>query len=218
MRRYYEPLYCKPQVTTKPNPNLSNLLSKLTDSISFYKAISLYEFYLNVIFIVLIASTQNTFLAVLFAGLLSKHIPERLIKTFLSKKDGKLTSLAMRPKGANNCNMFNAGGVTTTSGLVSGHIFLITTLTFYFIYRFTNNFKQAPNPKQNTLISLLLLCCVMVATARVKLNCHQPHQVAIGFVLGVGWGYLLYFTIEKVKELSPRVKEDEEKMLKLLNV
>ena len=37
--------------------------------------------------------------------------------------------MAKRPDGANNCNMFNAGGdASEHSGLISGHTFLISSI------------------------------------------------------------------------------------------
>ena len=159
------------------------------------------------------------FLGLLFLGLFSKQIPERIIKTFLSKKDGELTNWAKRPSGANNCNMFNAGGdASQHSGLISGHTFLISTLSFYSIYKFTDNFKHNVNQKQSIFITILFVWIALVAMARMKLGCHQPHQTVFGFIMGMIWGYLIYIIIEQINKKSSRVREDENKIMKLFEV
>jgi membrane-associated phospholipid phosphatase len=196
-----------------------NLIKNMAGENDLYRAISLYEFYVNIILLIFIISTQNTFLAILFIGLFSKQIPERIIKTFLSRKNGKLTDLAKRPQGANNCNMFNAGGdAREHSGLISGHTFLISTLGFYFIYRFTDQFKHNANYKQYIFISFLFIWIALVAMARMRLKCHKPHQTLLGFLMGALWGYLIYIVIEAIKNKSDRVKEDENAVMKLFEI
>ena len=193
---------------------------KMVGEKDLYKAISLYEFYMNITIIILVLSTRNTFLAVLFLGLFSKQIPERIIKRFLSYENvngqRSLTKWAARPAGANNCNMLNSGGSASEhSGLISGHTFLISTLAFYALYKFTDNLKHNTNSKQGIFITILFLWMGLVAMARIRLGCHQLHQTAFGFVGGIIWGYIIYIVIEKIIDSSSRVKEDEEKLMKL---
>jgi len=193
---------------------------KMVGEKDLYKAISLYEFYMNITIIILVLSTRNTYLAVLFLGLFSKQIPERIIKKFLSYEtvngQKSLTKWAARPTGANNCNMLNSGGSASEhSGLISGHTFLISTLAFYALYKFTDNLKHNVNSKQGIFITILFLWMGLVAMARIRLGCHQLHQTAFGFVGGIIWGYIIYIVIEKIINNSSRVKEDEEKLMKL---
>lgn len=199
--------------------SIINLIKNTIGEKDLYKAISLYEFYINIFFIMLIISTQNTFLALLFICLLSKQIPERIIKTVLSRKNGKLIDIAKRPEGANNCNMFNSGGdASNHSGLISEHTFLISTIGFYFIYRFTDQFKHNANYKQSLFITFLFIWIVLVAVARMKLECHKPEQTLLGFLMGILWGYLVYIVIEAVKSRSEKLKEDENKIMKIFEV
>jgi membrane-associated phospholipid phosphatase len=192
-----------------------DFFQKMVGEKDLYKAISLYEFYMFITLSILIISTQNTFLMLLFVGLLTKQIPERIIKTFLSTRNGELISLAKRPEGAFDCNMFNAGGPALKSGLISGHTFLISTLAFYSIFKFTDNLKHNANYKQSLFIFLLFLWVGLVALARIRLGCHQPHQTIFGFIMGILWGYLIYLVIETIKNKSTRVREDEEKIMNL---
>lgn len=193
-----------------------NLFKNIVGAKDIYKAVSLYEFYFTLLFIVLIASLQNTYLAILLLGLLSRRIPEKLIKMLLSRSEGKLRNWAQRPQGASDCNMFNSGGdYSDDSGLVSSHTFLISSLIFYLIFRFTQNFKYSMNTKQYTFVGLLVLWMGLVALARVRLGCHNSTQTIIGIILGVGWGYLLYYILETIKESVPRIKEDEIKALSI---
>ena len=190
-------------------------MNKLASTEDLLKAVSLFEFYLQLMLLLAIVSMHNLYLAVLLLGLISKHIPERIIKSFLSKRNGQLIDLAKRPEGAENCNMFNSGGSVIHSGLISGHVFLLSTLIFYALFRFTNGLKNGLTHKQETLITLLVIWCGLVSYARINLKCHQPEQVAIGLFLGVGWGYLVYFVIEKIKTHSRRIRNDELKILNL---
>jgi membrane-associated phospholipid phosphatase len=214
---------CEQPLSDKKDKGMFNSFVKLIKNMAgekdLYRAISLYEFYVNLILIVLILTTQNTFLAILFLGFFSKQIPERIIKTVLSRKNGQLTELAKRPQGANNCNMFNAGGdASNHSGLISGHTFLISTIAFYFIYRFTDLFKHNANYKQSLFIVFLFIWIGLVAMARMRLGCHKPHQTLLGFVMGALWGYLIYIVIEAIKNKSDRVKEDESKIMRIFEI
>lgn len=196
-----------------------NLFKNIAGEKDIYKAVSIYEFYLSIVLLVLILSAQNTYLGLLLLGLYSRQIPEVLMKVFLSRSGGELRNWAKRPEGARDCNMFNSGGdASNDSGLVSSHTFLISTLMFYFVYKFTNNFRNSMNYKQYILVGLLLLWTVIVAMARVRLGCHKQHQTITGFVLGSVWGYLLYIVIEMMKNKIPRIGEDEEKVLRIFEV
>lgn len=214
---------CDQPLSNKKEKGMFNSFIKLIKNMAgekdLYRAISLYEFYVNLILIVIILTTQNSFLALLFLGLFSKQIPERIIKTILSRKNGQLTELAKRPQGANNCNMFNAGGdASNHSGLISGHTFLISTIAFYFIYRFTDLFKHNANYKQSLFIAFLFIWIGLVAMARMRLGCHKPHQTVIGFLMGALWGYLVYIIIDAIKNKSDRVKEDESKIMRIFEI
>ena len=196
-----------------------NLFKNIAGEKDIYKAVSIYEFYLSITLLVLILSAQNTYLGLLLLGLYSRQIPEVLMKVFLSRSGGELRNWARRPQGARDCNMFNSGGdASNDSGLVSSHTFLISTLMFYFVYKFTNNFRNNMNYKQYILVGLLLLWTVIVSMARVRLGCHKQHQTITGFVLGAVWGYLLYIVIEMMKNKIPRIAEDEEKVLRFFEV
>jgi membrane-associated phospholipid phosphatase len=196
-----------------------NIFKNIAGEKDIYKAVSIYEFYLSITLLMLILSAQNTYLGLLLLGLYSRQIPEVLMKVFLSRSGGELRNWAKRPQGAMDCNMFNSGGdASNDSGLVSSHTFLISTLMFYFVYKFTNNFKNSMNYKQYILVGLLLLWTFIVALARVRLGCHKQHQTITGFVLGAIWGYILYMVIEMIKNRIPRIAEDEEKVLKFFEV
>lgn len=176
------------------------------------KAISLYEFYTQLFLLIIGISTRNTFILLLFAILNSRHIFVQLVKRYLS---GFFKDMSKRPDDAFDCNVINSGGKSHTSGLISGHVFYISTITFYFLYLFTNNLKEMPNSKQIVFIILVLLFACMVMFSRVELHCHTKYQVYIAFVLGIMWGYLVYFTIEKIIDTSDRLKEDKKKIIDL---
>jgi membrane-associated phospholipid phosphatase len=199
--------------------SIMKMLKNVAGERDIYKAVSVYEFYISVAMIIVILSTQNLYLGLLLLGLYSRQIPEIIIKLLLSGKDGELREWAKRPEGARDCNMFNSGGdMSKDSGIVSSHTFLISTIIFYFIFKFTNNFTNQMNYKQYIFIILLILWTIIVVLARVRLGCHKMHQTITGIVMGIGWGYLLYLVIEKLKNSTPRILEDEEKVMKFFEV
>ena len=196
-----------------------SIFKNVANENDIYKAVSVYEFYLSMMLIFLVISTQNTYLGLVLLGLYSRQIPEIIIKLFISKKGDELRKWAKRPDGSKNCNMFNSGGdMSNDSGLISSHTFLISTLMFYLIFKFTNNLKQNMNYKQYLLIILLLIWSMIVTVSRIKLGCHKEHQTIIGFVFGIVWGFLMYIIIENIKNRVPRIAEDEEKVLKIFEI
>lgn len=195
------------------------MFKNIANENDIYKAVSVYEFYLSILLIFLIISTQNTYLGILLLGLYSRHIPELIIKLFVSKKGDELRKWAKRPDGAMNCNMFNSGGdMSKDSGMISSHTFLISSLMFYLIFKFTDNLKKNMNYKQYLLVILLLIWTLIVTVSRIKLGCHKQHQTLLGFVFGIIWGYLMYLIIEIIKNRVSRVAEDEEKVLKIFEI
>lgn len=195
-----------------------SLFKNIVGEKDVYKAVSLYEFYFTIVFVIAIASVQNTYLGVLLLGLLSRRIPEKIIKMILSRSEGRLRNWAQRPSGASDCNMFNSGGdFSDDSGLISSHTFLISSFAFYLVFRFSNNFKNNLNAKQWTLVGFSALWIILVAFARVRLGCHKSHQTIIGIFLGIVWGYVLYIILEILKNKVPRIQEDEEKIMKLFD-
>ena len=199
--------------------SIMKMFKNIAGEKDIYKAVSVYEFYISVVMILLILSTQNIYLGLLLLGFYSRQIPEIIIKMLLSRKNGELREWAKRPEGAKDCNMFNSGGdMSKDSGLLSSHTFLISTIVFYFTIKFTNNFKNNMNYKQYTFIILLILWTIIVVLARVRLGCHKTHQTITGIIMGIGWGYLLYLVIEKLKDSIPRIEEDEEKVMNFFEV
>ena len=116
------------------------------------KAISLYEFYTQLFLLIIGISTRNTFILLLFIILNTRHIFVQFVKRYLSVffKD-----MSNRPEDAFDCNIINSGGKSHTSGLISGHVFYISTIAFYFIYLFSNNLRQLPNSKQIVFIIIV---------------------------------------------------------------
>jgi membrane-associated phospholipid phosphatase len=132
---------------------------------------------------------------------LLKHIPEQTLKhlsNFLNLSYGK------RPKGATDCNSLNSGGHALSSGLVSGHEFNLTSFIFYLIYDANSHFTT----KRITLISLLLIIDLLLASARVSLRCHTKLQVTLGFGLGIIWGYVIYLILTYLQSKSKRITKD----------
>ena len=189
------------------------LLFKATEGKS--RAVSMYEFLLlYILFPIFIISTQNTFLGFIWIGLLLKLVPELILKEGVSRLDS-MKGLAKIP-GGENCNMFNEGGPAKTSGIVSGHVFLISTLTWFVLFKITEGFTETPNNKKILLFVCLLVLTLIVMKARHSLRCHTLFQVSFGLVLGFLWGAIMYYIYKNIREKSSRIQEDEDKIMKLL--
>ena len=178
-----------------------------------FEAISLSEAYILVILLILSCVLQNLYLLLVLGLLFTKHLPEQILKR-LSNYFG--WNIGNRPIGARNCNSLNAGGLANSSGLVSGHVFNMTSLTFFLLYKFTENDKK-PNAREITLLCFMYAFIYALMTARVNLLCHTKEQVIIGFLLGIAWGYVMFVTANAIIKTSPRLQEDEKRINAFLN-
>jgi membrane-associated phospholipid phosphatase len=170
------------------------------------------EFFINVLFLILILSTQNLYLLAVFVTLFSKHIPEKILKGLA--KTFKL-KLGDRPSDAFNCSGINSGGKATESGFISGHVMGLSSLTFFLVFSFTlNSDYTTKQPSKNEIILLCILSVLtlLIAYARVKLHCHTKFQVLFGLFGGLAWGFLMFVICSKLADTYPRVKEDQNKL------
>jgi hypothetical protein len=199
--------------------NILDMIKKNVSEKDIYKTITLFEFYIYITILIISISTQNTYLALVFLGLLLRIVPEKIIKVIIAKKGGQLTEIAKRPDGAMDCNMFNAGGdASGSSGILSSQTFLISTIAFFSIYKFTNNFKSVPNYKQFIFIGIFLLGILVVSMTRIKLGCHNTQQTIYGVIMGIAWAYLIYYILEIMKNRYSRIADDEEKLMTIFEL
>ena len=173
-------------------------------------AISLSEMDINIILLLLAAVTQNLYILSIFGVLFCKHIPEQILKR-TSEHFG--WEIGKRPSDAENCNSINSGGPAHNSGLVSGHVFNITSLTFFLLYSFTQD-GRTMSSNEITLISFMFVLIAALGYARVELHCHTKQQVAIGFTLGIIWGYVMLLILNYLTSVSTRLKDDRDKLFK----
>lgn len=171
------------------------------------QAVSLSEFYLNLILLILSASMQSLYLFCLLLCLFSKHLPEQLLKRLIN------SPLGNRPPGATNCNSMNAGGLAKSSGLVSGHVMNLTSFIFYLIYDAQNQFSD----KRIILVAILFAFDAILVWARLTLGCHTKFQVCVGFGLGILWGYVIFKVMEYIESKSGRVALEHKTLSSLFN-
>lgn len=177
------------------------------------KAISLSELYITIIFLLLSIVTQNLYILLIFGALFTKHIPEQLFKRISEKFDWEI---GRRPADAVDCNSYNSGGPAKGSGLISGHVFNLSSLTFFLIYSFTEN-SRTMTTKEATLIAILFMGIFSLIYARVELHCHTKEQTMIGFIGGAVWGYVMLLIVNKVTSMSERLQDDKAKIAGFIN-
>lgn len=90
------------------------------------------------------------------------------------KKITKGINIFKRPKGANDCNCINTGGlVEDNPGFPSGHV--LTTSIFMHYLWFTSNDKNYIK---------YLFPIIIMSIARIGKKCHDIFQVFGGYLLG----------------------------------
>jgi membrane-associated phospholipid phosphatase len=172
-------------------------LFKATDGKS--RAVSLYEFLLMfVLFPVIIISTQNLFVLYIWVGLLLKYLPETILKEGVSNLES-MKGYAKRPGGV-NCNMFNEGGPALNSGIISGHVVIISSLSWFFLFKMTEGFTEKPNAKKILFVLFLFGWTLIVMKARHSLKCHTLQQVLFGLIFGFVWGVTMYYIYREIRK------------------
>ena len=177
------------------------------------KAISLSEIYITIILLITSIVTQNLYILLILGSLFTKHIPEQIFKRISEKFDWEI---GRRPQDAVNCNSYNSGGPAKGSGIISGHVFNLSSLTFFLIYSFTEN-SRTMTTKEATLIAILFTGIFSLIYARVELHCHTKEQTIIGFVGGAIWGYIMLLLVNKITSLSERLQTDKTKISSFIN-
>jgi len=177
------------------------------------KAISLSELYITIILLIASIVSQNLYILLILGSLFTKHIPEQIFKRISEKFDWEI---GRRPPDAVDCNSYNSGGPAKGSGIISGHVFNLSSLTFFLIYSFTEN-SRTMTTKEATLIAILFMGIFSLIYARVELHCHTKEQTIIGFVGGAIWGYIMLLLVNKITSLSERLQNDKTKISSFIN-
>lgn len=218
-------------VTFCNQPFASKSMIKPTLVESLAQIISLYEFFLLIlIFPIIIVSTQNVFLVLLWLGLMSKYIPELACKYFFTvqnrfqywfRNESKVVfTWAQNPTKGKKCGFFCLDDNTPNtqeSAFPSGHVFTMSLFAWYMTFKFTQFFSKIPNSKQITFIVLLMIAVIVIANLRIKLNCNSSIQTIFGALFGAIWAIFVYFAIEEIVKRSARIQSDENKFLALFS-
>ena len=118
---------------------------------------------------------------------------------------GWYPSIFKRPDGANDCGIFNTGGLMDhQSGFPSGHVTIISYIMNSFLL------TKTPNMYNIFLYNIPVLA---VAFARVMSGCHNTIQVSAGYILGITAApildaYKTHFNnfIDKIKKYAQKIK------------
>ena len=139
------------------------------------------------------------FLVVLIIG--SSMINSKFTKPLVLQvcKYFTLETLALRPKGANNCGPFideNRPKLSSTSyGMPSGHSLEAMLISFFLIMYVHKHSEKGI--QTNILIVTIFLMGLSICISRVVLGCHTILQIIIGGLLGsiIGYyGFILWET------------------------
>lgn len=159
---------------------------------TIYDFISIFALLVNIYFI-------YSFDAILILGLAICLFLHDFMKEVTT---GWYAPIFKRPDGANNCSLFNTGGlVDHKSGFPSGHV---TVISFFMnVLWLRNKNKETRQTEDNNDYSsnnhmswkslvLYNLPIVLMGYARIMKGCHNLIQVTVGYLLGLGVANLLY--------------------------
>ena len=141
-----------------------------------------------------------------FVECISNHTFKKMSKfiyNFLNLNSLPILGLGNRPPNANSCAFILDNSKSKSFGMPSGHSQTAWTVATYLIFKIISNFYNNKNNKNRTLVDyiwLLLSCFIVLSTAiyisysRVYIEgCHTIQQVTIGGLIGIVFGYLIYY-------------------------
>lgn len=141
-----------------------------------FEAVSLYDYAVILILFMMALILQNLYVLVLVLALMSKDIPEALLKSI----DWKYNK---RPKGAFNCNALNSGGEAEGKpGFPSGHTALAVMLAAILLIEY---YKQHQYQPRAQAVIIAVIFAILVPISRVQMKCHTVIQVIAGALLGI---------------------------------
>jgi membrane-associated phospholipid phosphatase len=104
----------------------------------------------------------------------------------ISTTNLKPLSIFKRPDGAENCGIFNTGGlVEHQSGFPSGHM---TSISFIMTYLLIHS-----NKKCFTNLAIYNIPIILVGIGRYYKYCHNFIQIITGYILGSTLALFFYF-------------------------
>jgi membrane-associated phospholipid phosphatase len=117
----------------------------------------------------------------LIIGLFFSNFLHLILKSITT--DLEPHNIFKRPVGANDCSLFNNGGlVEHESGFPSGHVTSVSFVMNYLYYQSSNNIKN------NFIFNIPT---ILVAIGRYMGNCHNIIQIIAGYLLGFSIAYLM---------------------------
>lgn len=145
--------------------------------------VSLSIFVCFIVPIVIYQKTNNIIYLYILVGLLFSEVFNHLLKLIF----GIRYDAYKRPKGAKNCNAFNAGGdCSGKPGFPSGHVSLLVSF-IVMSYLFTGS---------PVYIILGIPWSIAMGWSRIQKKCHTLIQVIGGYISGVFVGFFWYYAVK----------------------
>ena len=177
---------------------------------TIFELISLFEIIILVGLFVFALVSKNIYLGILGLGVLSKQIPEKLIKRLNFPK-----RFRDRPAQAMNCGIINTGGsYDKKAGFPSGHTTMAWFLFMYTLLEYIRLKKEGRDLFMPLIFTSLLAVCIPIA--RVGLHCHTIPQIIGGIFLGSVWASLFYAFEQYFLIHQKRYQEDKDKIIDFL--
>lgn len=144
------------------------------------------------------------YVSVVLSNWIIKHLMVKPLYNLFNKTKLPLLGMGARPNGAASCEFILDKKVATSFGMPSGHSQIAWTVATYIISKIIINWKNTN--KDNKAISTfgyiwLILSCLVVLTGAIYISysrvyiegCHTIQQVTVGGLLGILFGFLIYY-------------------------
>jgi dolichyldiphosphatase len=153
-----------------------------------------FPFLVVIVFIILAIVTRKKVFIVFSIGAIVCEILGRIEKKITkSVSDAKIFQRPNPP--AKGCGYFPRDHPRVTFGFPSGHAqfcgFFALFWTLYILFTDWNKNKKA------AIIGLIWLAAITVTMDRVYIGCHNILQISVGFVLGLIYGFVAWWLLER---------------------
>jgi len=149
---------------------------------------------------------------VMFSNFFLKYLIFRPLYKLFDTSKLSFLGLGSRPAGANSCKFTLDKKIATSFGMPSGHSQIAWTVSTYIICKLMYNMLNNKYDDQDTIIKVRnyiwfsvsfifsIVFSIYISYSRVYIEgCHTIQQVIIGAIFGIGFGFIIYYFEDSIK-------------------
>lgn len=129
-------------------------------------------------------------LIVLLSNQIFKYLIFKPLYNILNTNTLPILGLGSRPG-----NTSTSRNDSRSFGMPSGHSQLAFAITTYIILKMNNidTNKKYNTYLKNSIIIMSIIVALYIAYSRIHIGCHTIQQVIVGSIIGIGFGYLVFY-------------------------